>query len=149
MVAYRGLPRTAVELGPACPGNLASPPNIGMSALGATGTSGIRVHLSNAPPNSLAVLLLGLSTTHYYGVPLPASLDGLGLPGCQLRTSIELLCPALAGTVGTAAGHAQLDLGVPVPVSGQGIWDVSAQWWVLGDGTNFPGGMSQAVRWRH
>ncbi|MCU0863921.1 MAG: VCBS repeat-containing protein [Planctomycetes bacterium] len=144
LVAYHGLPRTAATIGPACAGNLTRPPNIGMASLGA---QGVRIHLSNASPNSTALLLLGLSTTQFYGVPLPLPLDAIGLPGCQLRTAVEIACTAVAGTVGTAAGHTQLDLPIPVTTAVQGAWTVSAQWWVLGDTATFPGGMSQALRW--
>lgn len=144
MVAYHGLPRTAATIGPACAGNLTRPPNIGMASLGA---QGVRIHLSNASPSSTALLLLGLSTTQFYGVPLPLPLDAIGLPGCQLRTAVEIACTAVAGTVGTAAGHTQLDLPIPVTTAVQGAWTVSAQWWVLGDAATFPGGMSQALRW--
>jgi hypothetical protein len=145
LVAYRGLPRTAATLGPACAGALAQAPGIGMAST----NGGVRIHLTRAPTNSLAVLLLGLSTTSYYGVPLPASLDLLGLPGCQLRTSVELMCTDLTGTLGNDAGYAHVDLPFPVPASGQGIWSVSAQWLVLGSGAQFPGGMSSAIRWQH
>jgi hypothetical protein len=145
IVTYKGLPRTAVTLGPSCRGNLTAPPNIGMSSLG---TPGVRIHLSNAPAGSLAVLLLGLSTTNHHGVPLPASLDHLGLPGCSLRTSIELMCTAITGAAASATGHASIDLPFPVPSVGLGTWSLSAQWLVLGDATTFPGGMSQAIRWR-
>jgi hypothetical protein len=41
-----------------------------------------------------------------------------------------------------------LDLPYPVPTVGQGTWTLSAQWLVLGDAQTFPGGMSQAMRWR-
>ena len=147
IVAYHGLPRTAVEIGASCPGNLPNVPNIGMSSLG---LPGVRVHLSNAPPNSLAVLLLGLSTTQFYGVPLPAALDHLGLPGCSLRTSIEWMNTAVTGTTtaGNDSGHASTDLPFPVPATGNGTWSLSVQWLVLGDASTFPGGMSQAITWR-
>lgn len=142
---YRGTPRTASLLGPACPGNLPSAPNVGMQSLG---TAGVRVHVSSAPPNVPAVLLLGLSTTQWYGVPLPAALDPLGIPGCALRTSIDLMCLTVTGATGQDAGYARFDLPIPVPVSGLGSWSVAGQWWVLGSGATFPGGVTQAVSWR-
>ncbi len=148
IVAYRGIPRTSVVLGPACPGNLPTTPNLGMSSLG---TAGVRIHLSHAPPNALAVLLLGLSTTQFLGVPLPASLDPFGLPGCELRTSVELMCTLTAGPTNfnsNNVGYAAIDLPFPVPTVGNGTWSLSAQWLVLGNASTFPGGMTQAVRWR-
>jgi hypothetical protein len=142
---YRGTPRTVSLLGPACPGNLPNAPNVGMQSLG---TAGVRVHVSSAPPNVPAVLLLGLSTTQWYGVQLPAALDPLGIPGCALRTSIDLMCLAVTGATGQDAGYARVDLPIPVPVSGLGSWSVAGQWWVLGSGATFPGGVTQAVSWR-
>jgi hypothetical protein len=146
LVAYHGLPRSAVTLGPACPGSLSRAPNIGMSALGRTG---VRVHLSSAPTGAFAFLLLGVSTTQYAGVPLPAAMDPFGLPGCALRTSIEAVYTGIAGSIGTGRGHMQLDLPLPVRTATLGGIPLSAQWLVLGMGQEFPGGMSQALRWVH
>jgi hypothetical protein len=145
IVTYKGLPRTAVTLGPACAGNLTHAPNIGMASLG---TTGVRLHMSNGPPNSLAMLLVGLSTTQCQGLPLPAPLDHVGLPGCSLRTSIDLVHTTLSGTTGNNLGYASIDLPFPVPAAGLGTWSLSAQWLVLGDPSTFPGGMTQAIRWQ-
>jgi hypothetical protein len=141
---HHGLPRTARELGVPCASALADAPQIGMQSLG---TAGVRVHLSRTPANSLAVLLLGLSTTQFAGVPLPTSLDPLGITGCSLRTSIELMHVAITSHV-HPVGTTRLDVPLPIPVAGLGAWSISGQWWVLGDGTNFPGGMTSAVTWR-
>lgn len=142
---YRGTPRTAGLLGPACPGNLTTPPNVGIQSLGG---AGVRIHLSNAPPNVLALMMAGLSTTQFGGVPLPAPLDPLGIPGCSLRTSVDVTCLATTGAAGQDAGYAHFDLPVPIPASGLGAWSVAAQWWVLGTNGTFPGGVTQAVTWR-
>jgi hypothetical protein len=142
---YRGTPRTAGLLGPACPGNLTTAPNVGMQSLG---SAGVRIHLSDAPPNVPALMMAGLSTTQFGGVPLPAALDPLGIPGCSLRTSVDLTCLATTGAAGQDAGYAHFDLPVPVPASGLGAWSVAAQWWVLGTSATFPGGVTQAVTWR-
>ncbi len=143
--AYRGLPRTAGLLGPACAGTLVASPHVGMQSLGATG---VRVHLSDAPPSSPAVLLIGLSTTQFAGLPLPLSVDGLGFPGCFLRTSIDAQLLVVTGSFGQAAGYARIDLPHPVPVSGSGMWSLSAQWVVMGLGAQYPGGTSQVAAWR-
>ncbi len=143
--AYRGLPRTAELLGPPCAGNLAHAPDLGLQSIGA---STIRVHLSDAPPNVPGVLLLG-ALNQYVWVPTPVALDGLGLPGCSLYGPIDLLALVTTGTSGQNLGYGYLDLPVPVPLTGQGLWWVSAQWLVLGVPATFPGGMTQAMRWRH
>ncbi len=114
-----------------------------MSSLG---PAGVRVHLSNAPPNSLAVLLLGLSTTQFLGAALPLALDPIGLPGCELRTSVELMFAVTTGTSGNDTGYAYVDINHPIPTVGNGTWSVSAQWLVVG--STFLGGMTQAIRWR-
>jgi hypothetical protein len=146
LVAYHGLPRSAVTLGPACPGTLTRTPNIGMSALG---NAGVRIHLSSAPDNAFSFLLLGVSTTQYAGVALPAAMDPFGLPGCSLRTSIESIHTGVAGWSGTERGHLQLDLPLRVRAATLGGIRLSAQWLVLGLGQEFPGGMSQALSWVH
>lgn len=143
--AYRGLPRTAELLGPACPGTLARMPLIGMQSLG---TAGLRVHLSGAPSGAPALLMVGLSTTQLFGIPLPLAVDAVGFPGCSLRTSVELSILAWAGTSGIDAGYARVDLPYPVPASGLGLYDLSCQWLVLGGGSEFPGGLTEALRWR-
>lgn len=145
IAAYRGIPRTAEVLGTPCAGNLPTAPRLGMKSLGA---SGVRVHLTQAPANSPALLLIGLSTTQFYGVPLPAPLDHLGLPGCMLRTAVGVMATATTGTTGFDTGYASLDLPLPIPATGNGTWSVSAQWLVLGDASTYPGGMTEAIRWR-
>jgi hypothetical protein len=94
------------------------------------------------------VLLLGLSTTSWLGTPLPLALDPIGLPGCSLRTAVDLMHLTTTSNQTHPRGYVHLDLPYPVPTVGQGTWTLSAQWLVLGDVQTFPGGMSQAMRWR-
>lgn len=145
--AYRGLPRTSQVLSPPCAGNLAQAPDIGLQSLGVYPTSIVRVHLSDAPPNVPALLLLG-AVGQATWVPTPLALDGIGLPGCSLWGPVEVMTLMTTGT-GTNAGYCRVDLPLPVPPGmGVGTWWVSAQWLVLGTTATFPGGMTQAVRWR-
>lgn len=143
--AYRGLPRTVNQLGTACAGTLPVAPRAGMQSFG---NAGIRLHLSQAPAGAPAVLMLGLSTNQILGVPLPLALDSLGLPGCSLLTSIDAHHLLVAGTSGMDAGYARVDLPQRLPVSGPGWYSISAQWLVLGTGSESPGGVSQALTWR-
>jgi len=46
------------------------------------------------------------------------------------------------------SGYASLDLPHPIPASGQGLWTLAGQWVVLGLGTQFPGGVTQAITWQ-
>jgi len=142
---YSGIPRTTHILGPACPGTLPTAPNIGMQSLG---TTGVRVELSRAPAGAPAVLLLGLSTSQFLGVPLPLPIDVFGFPGCLLRTSIDAQLLAVTGATGQDAGYTRIDLPHPIPASGQGMWTLAGQWVVLGLGSQFPGGVTQAITWR-
>jgi hypothetical protein len=142
--AHRGLPRTSELLGPACNGNLSTAPDLGLQSIG---TTTIRAHLSDAPPNVPAVLLLG-ATNQTSWTPMPLPLDGVGLPGCLLRSPVDLLLVTTTGSTGMQAGYASLDLPLPAPLQGMGTWWVAAQWLVLGTPATFPGGMTQTVRWR-
>lgn len=142
--AYRGTPRTAAILGPSCHGTLSVAPDIGMRTVAGR----VRIHLSRAPSNAPAVLLVGLSTTQHGGAALPHALDPYGFPGCVLRTSIDAAWTTTTGSQGIDAGYAYVDLPLPVAANGIGTWSVSAQWAVLGTGTEYPGGWTQAVRWR-
>lgn len=110
--------------------------------------TGVRIHLSDAPPNAPAILMLGLSTTHIHGIPLPLALDPLGFANCSLRTSIDAHFLAVTGAAGQDAGYARLDVPHPVPTSGQGLWTLAGRWVVLGQGAEFPGGLTQVVTWR-
>lgn len=144
ITAYRGTPRTAAILGQSCSGTLATTPNIGMRNI----PGGVRLHLSGAPANSPAILCVGLSTAQFAGVALPYPLDSFGFPGCVLQTSIEAAWPATTGNQGINAGYAFADIPFAVPATGNGTWTLSAQWAVLGTGAEFPGGWTQAIRWR-
>lgn len=144
ITAYRGTPRTAAVLGPSCHGTLSTAPNIGMRTV----ANGVRIHLSRAPNNAPAILVVGLSTTTFAGVALPHALDPYGFPGCVLRTSIDATWSTTTGSQGIDAGYAYVDLPYPVPATGNGTWTLSAQWAVLGTGAEYPGGWTQAIRWR-
>lgn len=118
---------------------------MGMQSLG---VAGVRMALSGAPASAPAILVLGLSTTQIFGVSLPLAVDPLGFPGCYLRTSIEAQHLVLTGNAGQDLGYARLDVPIPVPVSGLGMFSVSGQWVVLGTGSEFPGGLTEAITWR-
>lgn len=100
----------ATAFGSACAGH-ATPPVIAVDPLatariGHTLTvlgSGLR---SDQPS---AVLLVGFSNSTWTGIPLPFDLTPLGLNGCSLRVSIDLLVPAPV----TGSGDASWPLAVP------------------------------------
>jgi hypothetical protein len=66
----------------------------------------VGTNIASASP--FAMLLLGVSNANWLGVPLPLALDGLGMTGCALQTSLELT-PVAA----VSAGAASWDLALP------------------------------------
>jgi hypothetical protein len=54
---------------------------------------GSSFRLEVAPAGSLVLVIAGLSDTSFLGQPLPIDLSGLGLPGCELLTSIDHVVP--------------------------------------------------------
>ena len=111
---------TSAPFGTACTGH-ASPPLLTVdpqapARLGQTMTFR-GSNLWNGAP--VAWLLLGLSSQTHAGVPLPIALDGLGMTGCALQTSIEIAPLANVSASGDAswplplAGNPQL-LGVAI-----------------------------------
>lgn len=67
------------------------------------------VRIDDAPNNQPASVAFGFSYTSLGGTPLPLSLQFLGMPNCSLRTSGEILLPAI-GTGTTSA------VAFPIPV---------------------------------
>ena len=142
---YAGPASGAAPLGPGCTGTLAAQPEMGLSDLGA---SGIRLHLSSAPPGAAAALLVGLSSTSWLGGTLPLPLSSIGFPGCELATSSEIQVPVLTGTTGTSRGYASFD--VPFALrTGFGTLALHGQWLVLGSGATAPGATSDSLSWSH
>jgi hypothetical protein len=129
--------------GQACEGTLGRAPRAGMVDLGATG---VRMHLSDAPPGAAAVLLAGTSNRSWGSIALPLRLDPWGFVGCALETSVLVTCPTLTGRQGNRAGYASLDLPVPIAATVPARM-VYAQWLVLGSGVQAPGALSMALGW--
>ncbi len=70
----------------------------GFPALGKT----FQVYLSNLPSSGgLAFLGLGDSSSYWAGIPLPLSLNSLGMRGCNIYTDIDIVLP-LASVKGRA-----------------------------------------------
>jgi hypothetical protein len=82
---------------------LAVPPN-SVPALGAVA----RIDLQNVP-STFAHVTMGWSRTRFGYYPLPLTLDGFGMTGCQLLQSSEFSAPALP----TGAGSGVFDLAIP------------------------------------
>lgn len=133
---FRTAPAGVRGYGRGCMGTLSAVPGIGWRALSGTQA---RVHLTDAPPGASAFLFIGFSDTQRGGVALPLDLSFLGLPGCSLLSSAELVIPAVAGNSGIDLGYASID--VPrAPVALFGQWAVFS---AVGNGI----ALSQGLRW--
>lgn len=115
---------TSSFFGTACPGPLGELPAIGFTG-GAPvpGNDAYAITLSNAPANSLAVLLIGGGLV---SVPIP------GAPGCSLYTNLPLIF--VLGAITDGAGAAQVAL--PIPCSMPVDAPVAMQWGVATPGWN-------------
>ncbi len=96
------------------------PPTAQALATGCIGTP-VLWQLDDAPPEAAAVFLLGLSET-------AIDLGSLGLPGCSLLASSELL---LLVTLTDAAGRAEFGLTLPANPNLVGL-RLHSQWLVVG-----------------
>ena len=147
--AFRSVPWVVRSLGPGCTGTLQDTPQIGFTNRGSTG---VEIHLSNAPPMAPATLLLGFSSTTWLGMTLPLSATPFGFPGCNLYTSVEFAVPRLTGATGINTGYATFAVNVPLAFEGASF-TVHGQWLVLGSGATAPGALSgalsDALSWRH
>lgn len=151
----RASPPRVTSLGDGCVGTLGQTPKMGLTNLG-WGQSGnfnvgwgVRVHLSNALPGAPAVLLLGLSSTSYNGVSLPAPLDAIGFAGCQLRVGMDVVLLTSTGITGKDRGYARFDIPLPLALpSVQGV-ALHGQWVSFGAGATWPGAVSDAMGWYH
>lgn len=119
--------------GSGCPGTGGLVPMIGSSGTVALGSTNFSVDLSNAAPNTLAILIGGVSRTMAGPIALPFDLGG----GCFVRTSQEA---AFTG-VTTAQGTAFLPL--PIPSNPQFVGtDFFLQWAVFDPNSASPFGVT-------
>jgi FG-GAP repeat protein len=136
-ISFVGIPPTGTVLGSGCPGTGGLVPRISIS--GGTPDSGgnpqIRIHLTSARPSAPALWILGFSSTSWLGIPLPADLAVLSMPGCFLRVSADVLIPTLT----SAAGRASFPHPTPPDPALSGL-TVFNQWFVVDPGPAvFPG----------
>ncbi|MBK8978787.1 MAG: hypothetical protein IPM29_23045 [Planctomycetes bacterium] len=93
-----------------CPGSAGTPGLVDVDGslpwLGDT----FRMRLERTPPNALAAVIFGGSSTSWSGRSLPLSLAGIGAPGCAVAASLDWLQVSAA----SAAGRLDLALAVPV-----------------------------------
>ena len=58
--------------------------------------SSLAVAIMNVPTNTLVAMITGFSRDEWNGAPLPVSLAALGMPGCELYVSTDVLEPLVA-----------------------------------------------------
>jgi hypothetical protein len=143
LLVYRGSPKGVEVFGLSCRGTAATTPRIGARDLGA---SGVRITLKDGTPGAPAALFVGLSRTSWGGQVLPYPLAPLGLPGCSLNTSIDLVLPTTTGTVGLARGYASFDIPTRLTPTGRTL---HAQWWCHGGKPLELGAFSDALLWHY
>jgi hypothetical protein len=107
------------SLGSGCAGKDSHVPVLGASTSAATGTNFV-LQLHNAPTGTVALILIGSSSTNWLGLPLPLDLAGVGAPGCFLRTNVLLLLSAVTTGTGSGGGSAITTLAVPQDASLRG-----------------------------
>jgi hypothetical protein len=144
LIMYRAASPGVDKYAEACAGRLARAPLMGLLD---RGDQGIRIHLSDAPAATTALLAIGLSRTTWAGRALPLPLDSFGLPGCALSTSIDAVLPVVTGRAGLASGYARVDLPRPLAI-GPGSYEVFGQWLVFDAAGRAPQALSEALHWR-
>ena len=137
-------------LGTGCAGSGGFVPVAGTTGGGACAPSpSFALTLSNALGGSLAILLVGGSSSSWVGFPLPANLAALGMPSCSLLVSAEFTFLAVTSGVGPGAGAASV--GIPIPADPALVGGTAyVQWYVVDPGpvpfAFFPGAMSAGLQ---
>ena len=145
--SYTGIPAGSSTFGAGCPGSGGFTPRI-TTAGGppAVGQPNFRVYGSKMLGGTVAVLIFGLSSTSWAGIPLPLNLGFLGLPSCSLLVSGDILLPAIASGSGPGAGAASRLVPAPPDPSLSGL-AVFYQWLAVDPGPfALPAVMSEALQ---
>ncbi|MCI0589917.1 MAG: hypothetical protein L0323_24155 [Planctomycetes bacterium] len=145
--SYTGIPAGSSTFGTGCPGSGGFTPRI-TTAGGppAVGQPNFRVYGSKMLGGTVAVLVFGLSSTSWAGIPLPLNLGFLGLPSCSLLVSGDILLPAIASGSGPGAGAASRLVPAPPDPSLSGL-AVFYQWLAVDPGPlPLPAVMSEALQ---
>jgi FG-GAP repeat protein len=142
--AYSGAPVGIAAYGAGCPGSTLPTPRIGATGSPRVGTT-FTVNLSETQPAKPALLLLGLSSAAWWGIPLPLGLDFLGMPACSLLVSPDFPVGLSTTAFGPGRGRAVAPVQVPSQASLIGV-SFYAQWYVVDPGpAAVPGAMTRAL----
>lgn len=112
----------ATMYGTACPGPGGTLPMIDVAGSPYPGNYDFLVQISNAPPNSLAALVIG---DQFATLPIP------GAPGCRLYMGLPLITalPVLTSSVGSGQVNLPIPVGVPPSVVLAIQWAVYTPGW--------------------
>ncbi len=144
VLSFVGIPPTGTVLGTGCPGTGGLVPRISISGgtPSSAGKPAIAVHLSSALGGTVAALIVGFNATSWLGIPLPADLGILGLPGCSLRVSADVLLV----TTTNGAGRAVFPHPTPADPALSGA-TVYYQWFVVDPGPALlPGALTAGLQ---
>ncbi|MGH7151897.1 MAG: integrin alpha, partial [Planctomycetota bacterium] len=145
LTAFSLAPVGVTVYGTGCPAGGTGIPRIGIRGVPEIGTT-TAVNVSKTVPGGRALLVLGLSDTAWGPVPLPLDLGSLGMAGCSLLASADLLCPIDTEPTPPAPGRGSVLLAIPFEPSLIGA-AVFVQW-IVGSapGALIPGGATRALR---
>ncbi len=133
------------SFGSGCPGAGGFIPTISVQGCPTLGNPFFGATVGNALGGSLVVLILGASTTSWGPASLPLNLAFVGMPGCNLLVSGDVLYPAIAGGTGIGGGSASFALPIPMNPALVG-GTVHLQGWASAFGVSlFPAGLSEGV----
>jgi hypothetical protein len=143
-----GVPSGSSLFGAGCAGSGGFVPAIGATG-GApdagTGNAAFGIRLWRALGGTPALLLAGVSSQAWAGIPLPLDLSPFGLPGCSLLVSVEDSIATATSGAGPGAGSAEISIPVPTDAFLSGGL-VFLQWFVVDPGPlPLPGAMSQGL----
>ncbi|MCI0589008.1 MAG: hypothetical protein L0323_19480 [Planctomycetes bacterium] len=146
--SFPGFPAGSSIFGTGCPGFGGFLPSIATTGGLATSTGNpiFGIALGQALGGAAAVLVAGVSSQSWGGLPLPLDLAPSGAPGCALFVSGEVLIPTIAAGTGPGGGSATVPLPVPNNAALNGGL-VYFQWYVFDPGPGpLPGSMSRALQ---
>jgi hypothetical protein len=143
-----GIPFGSALFGAGCPGSGGIVPLLRTAGGPATsaGSPAFAILFSKALGGAPALLVLGTSFQSWIGTPLPLNLGMLGMPGCSLLVSADVLISTSTSGSGPGAGAASLPMPVPTSPS-LAFTFVHLQGYVVDPGpTPIPGAMTQGLK---
>ena len=143
--SYAGIPPGSFLFDPGCPGSGGTVPLIQTGGGSPTvGNGQFSLLLSKALGNTTALLLMGASASSWGGIPLPLDLSALGMPGCFLLVSPDIVFARTTSPAGLASVPVPIPpIPSPVLIGAQ----IHFQWYVVDPGPlPAPGALTKRLR---